>query len=794
MVSTTNFELNYNTPNKLPMKDLKLNNNIKALALNTSTEFEGNTVYIECSNGSSYNVQSNYTYNSINNITHTLEWTVDNNNETWTIYSPLYWNYTLITPSEIVDWNTTTDAYNFTGSNGDTTYIMSFYSGEGYGIDYARQNQYLCINNANYLDYTDYWVNLPDPPKFDSLTLNSTVYFSGNDSFRLEDTDAQTEAIVNTPMNLATGSYYFSMCYFVDYWSAGTISFNYYGLDSVWHLTNFDITENKRWKRLFLYAEVQQGGLYELAFSSLSGTGVILIDNFQSWQITNTMANTDIINQFNISSTVITWDLHKNYGINGVTTNYDIRNRCGDYSLNTTALTTNTVGYSSYLYTNATLDTSELEIRTYNLDNWFGSPWGSQDITETDVALFAPGSIYSSDSQIGDYSIEINATTSFYDFAGTLDFSTADYYRVFIKSVNKTSTPSHRHRFFTSAPNLIGVIETTDLVQNVWYNFTWEITNDFTEVGGNFDLTSVDYLGWGFGGLAQWRLDGLRAFQAQKKFYQPKTTNNHLYYHQTLDSLDEWDFKEGYIEGFDDYQNRGNQSVNDGGLETFDIGAYTTIWLRYNSNPINADYYNRILFRIKTNKEDIRLEVLDSIAPVLSNITLSSSFEVYDYLLDNIYWTGDETVIYLRFDEGGISNFDGDEIIIIDYIRLYHKDTPILKQTLTENWFLTSQNDSYTYSWSTTNLGTSTTTDLTHNDIRVGGGITLSHTAYLDSNYNDSLLLPSETFTTDFDFVVLKNDFIPKLALTIISLLGMFMLFMGLILIFRMLFGNIFRK
>ena len=763
------FELNpmdYNTDSKLPMKDLKTQATTKASALNTSTWFSGETVYLTFDNGSIGHYNSSYKYNAINNISHQISFYIDSpyspglGHKNISIFSPCHWNLTYMNPVEEYIYCLECCVWEFNFTQGvDTTYNITFFSGETYGVDYARQNQYLAIENKNGYSADNF------TSTFDSTTVNTTVTAHCIPSIRFVD---NTNAAGNATINLSPGQYYISVWFFLESQNSTTgtldLQVNNLGVEFL----DLESYLDKRWNRLFFYLEVNTM-INSLSFvSSATKECVFFLGCFDLWQANPSFVNTDTIYQYNVSSTLINWNLYpidgEAVGVAAETVNYDIRDRTANttgISFQTNSSITDATGFSSWIYTNSSLDQRELDLQVWNWKSWWGTPldqnkinpsedlvgWKEFDADTSDLSLEdGQNNTAVRLSGDGDALFEID-----YDYSTPQNLQEITHIRIIIKNLfNGTIRSGSAFRLRTNPANNF-VYSLTGLITNdTFLTFELNFADDFADFGSpniesiaNF-ITFTQYIG-DQNAQHYLQIETPQFIQAQKTFYQPKTTTDHLFYHETIDSLDEWDFIEGYAENWTAYLELTNTFEN-GLMNSSITGSSYALATLLVYEDVNAEYYNSASIRIRGSENGLRIRFTTELGDFLTDyISLTTSFAVYSSILDTSYWKNNQNATgILLYDSSGL--FEGNESFYIDYIRLYHEDTPILKEATAE-WWLTSQNDSYTYSY-TVYGSTSTTTDLTHIIKTQNGLHNLTYSAYLDSNYASSLLLPSDEVST----------------------------------------------
>lgn len=202
---------------------------------------------------------------------------------------------------------------------------------------------------------------------------------------------------------------------------------------------------------------------------------------------------------------------------------------------------------------------------------------------------------------------------------------------------------------------------------------------------------------------------------------------------------------------------------------------------------IDSDTYYLLKVRMKSNAtESVSMRITDALGNTLDSDyqSLTSDWEIYSYdLSSSSDWSGQETQIRIRCSADD-ATLDPSSFFFVDFVHLYYEDIPVLTQSLDNYWFLSSQNDSWTYQYSFPNAGTLTTTDLTWTAITFGEGGLLTHTAYLDSNYPNSIYLP-QVFTAQLNMDQVKFTLIEDLTLTFIMVMSFFLVGMVFLYLLR---------
>ena len=266
-------------------------------------------------------------------------------------------------------------------------------------------------------------------------------------------------------------------------------------------------------------------------------------------------------------------------------------------------------------------------------------------------------------------------------------------------------------------------------------------------------------------------------------YFQPRTINHFDY---ATDQGDMWDFSED-TDGWSFILDKSTEILKGYASVISEKGVAHMYIIMANFNWDITYYTNiQLRFRINETTQDIKLrcQQRDLTGKIISETIDNTTWNYWN--IDVSGW--DSGSSRLRFDIMAFGDFDTDFTqnidFQVDYIRFCHEDTPVIKDATSEFW-LTSQNDSYTYSY-TYLSSTSSTTDLSHISKTTNGLKTVSYTAYLDSNYPTSILLPySSSDTVLLDGVENKGlEPTLKAFIEVIIILGIFSLALILSLVF----------
>jgi len=229
------------------------------------------------------NSRSQYQYPAEDIIEHKLEIQNYDYSTDIAVYSPLSWNLTSVNPSAEFEWDDNSKTYNITNTV-PVNYELIFFSGSGWGVDYARQKQILAISpvSSDYMQSPSFESGSNDDftgSGFDDEATNTSIVSDGSFSYRLEATSSGSDTL--TLDDLAPGEYVYSFDYYIESSSYSSLQLQYYN-DSSWTSVDFDSTVTDRWHTQHVKIHVTNSDYsQQLRFSFSSGQGVIFLDNNQ---------------------------------------------------------------------------------------------------------------------------------------------------------------------------------------------------------------------------------------------------------------------------------------------------------------------------------------------------------------------------------------------------------------------------------------------------------------------------------------------------------------------------------
>lgn len=235
--------------------------------------------------------RSEYQVVSPDTIEHRL--TVENPdwNTEITVYMPLHWNYSSISPKATTEISSNNLIISDTIA---TTYNIFFSSGVGCGQDYLRQKQYLAISQFYSEDFEGDGGD----------NLNSTIVSKGAFSERKTSGNLNFE-----DDDLPEGYYYADIDCYIE--TAPTaIVLQYYDGSSWINATSASVSITDRWEQLFAYlhpAGVSSGYTIRIV---IDGNGVVFYDDINFNTVNHEVETTDW-GKITVSGQEISWDTNQ---------------------------------------------------------------------------------------------------------------------------------------------------------------------------------------------------------------------------------------------------------------------------------------------------------------------------------------------------------------------------------------------------------------------------------------------------------------------------------------------------
>jgi hypothetical protein len=262
-------------------------------------------------------------------------------------------------------------------------------------------------------------------------------------------------------------------------------------------------------------------------------------------------------------------------------------------------------------------------------------------------------------------------------------------------------------------------------------------------------------------------------------YFQPRQIN---YFDYATDQLsDAWDFSENDVEGFILDPVKGELTAADGLANyTVTIEHDDGASMEIAGLSIDASYYNTVSVRLygSVTFDSAALDIYDKEGgtsltgnDIISIYDQNLKWFVYTFNLDT-GWSGIETELAIKFI---CITYPIGDYFLIDYIYLYHEDIPTLEQALPSEWWLTSQNDSFSYTVARQNTNTIFIDDLEVQELEIGKGVYFTINAYIDSNFPSSVLIPYEFYETPIIEKMIPNENLRDLF-NLIGTISMFIL------------------
>ncbi len=641
------------------------------------TWFEGESIHL-VSQSNNYDIKSYYTYTTEFTIKHMI-WVVPTNNLQWLEFSlPMHWSNVSLNIVTTLG-SSTNNNYNYTAIYGGADYILTAYSGVGYGSDYIRQKQILAIEDVT-LDYiqspgfesgtNEDWEERPSY-LFDSISINTSIVYDGSFSLRLSDNDVSHHKL-QTTFAFDSGYYYYSASIYIEAFSGTDLYFqNYNG--SSWNTVSIDTTLINRWQTIFWYAQIEDTDTADntmLIFDSASG--VVFLDNFKIWKASGSV-ETIGYQQYEFSASFLTWDGYLNLLLPHIDVEWSLRDRTADTEIISKTLTTNEFGIASYTF-KGTLEMKEYENRWWSNDNWFGDFF-------TDTGLGSQNF----DNDIGSWAAEnVNLAITHDSSEGALKISyVSSTWGGFKRSI--TVNENYNQLIFR------GKTDVDEYLGSIWdyddqtldagdYDFTsnYQVYYSLEFSNWNSSDTGIRIMFGGYGSGDDTWIDYIKLINPnsfyQNTYFTPIPSSDLPYYYETkTDGSDNyWDFSEGTIE--DTTTTVGSVFDTKNGYLNISDTATMTAFFGGTNLDIDASFYDTLQIRVYTpNIAGSNLRFFtDTGQQIGSDVSISSNntWEVFEIDLSaDADWTGTET--YLEFWVGDVTGLT--TIIYFDYIHLVHK-------------------------------------------------------------------------------------------------------------------------
>ena len=683
----------------------------------------------------SSNIRSHLQYVSETTIKHTLEVQVFDKRQELNIYAPLSWNLTTITPSAAFEWDDTNDYWVITETV-DVTYEFFFLSGTGWGVDYARQNQFLAISDHSF-DYlqnqgfengwSDDW-HLGTSSSSFNVSLSTDVVYDGAFSVHFEDSDTQLWFM----SSLTAGYYYISFAYyFVEFCSFE----RFYWKNNGWNYIDLDETPN-RWNLFFAYIQIDDDETIQFY---TCGDGEFYLDNFKVWKA-NPSITTQGYSENLIEAQMISWDGYQNPSASNIETTLQLRDRCDNNLIKEWSLTTDVNGVASTTF-RGTLEAKEysLFVVANSADAYNPLDFDSSDFSSTvDYSPTLQGGVqlYTTEGIGG--SGYFDGVNDYVDYTSTFFAAGTDEYTVAIWFKTDTTTAS-RHCILESTTDWAFSIELTSshyitayasttathgsvtsavaYNDDVWHHVAvtylegdafrlyvdGELKDTDTLISGSIDAAPSAHLGTYRTANGRWfegYLDEFRFYEETlsekeiigiynlnipnaKRYFTPLTAGS-IRFDEPSNHL--FDFTEGTVDHFEYAINSANNGVEDGYLWYESSGATThglgtTSWgggTNYWEEIIDLSYYNTLSFRAKSNcsgsDATFTLRLDTHVGEYVNGETVELDTYWQTFVFDISAYTQDSDGLAYWMTS---SSIDPAQLVKIDWIDIYHSDSSL---------------------------------------------------------------------------------------------------------------------
>jgi hypothetical protein len=651
------------------------------------------------------NLRTEYRYTSNPSVTeHKVSvWNPITSNLTITL--PDDWSLSSITPSYeyTIDGNNNLTVINAPG-NTAFTFLFSC----------SLSKQYLAIEDktSDYLEdigfegsWSNDWEN-HSSSGWDEISLNSTIVSEGAFSLRLSDSTSSSHYF--SAGDWQTGYYYISFDY---YFESITGDFWIQWADE----TTMDAIQimdetTSRWHRFFAFVHLKVGSYDFFRFKGTSFTGVVFLDDFEIWEV-NHQVETSGYREFSVSGQMINWDGYSNPSVDSETVNLELRDRTADSSIISTTKITDSNGNFDWVVNtpsyNELQDQREIEVQSCSYKSRFG--FNSLEYFE-DLSIVSGYSTLTYSESIEDNALkfEISDNTWFgISFDSLIDVSDCDFLSYKVKANQTSSSSTDIYYHYLRAPDSSNIYDySIDFSYTTAYSTVIIPVEDLNINTGNPDLSTLNtfriYFNEG-GGITNITiyLDEIYWIQAQKSYFTPMKTTDFPYYYDSVSN--EWDWSEGAaFDGVSVYYNTNNEAQKDGYSQFMADSGQNHLYLRFFPISLDTSEYNYLYIRINQNTSETMVcrAFLDgggSFRQITPLIYFSDSWTTFSIdLTTDPDWTGVASYFYLYIYDLAWSNFEGDEQIQIDFIRITYQDSPSLWST--ESYaYLGSLNNSFGY-------------------------------------------------------------------------------------------------
>lgn len=678
------------------------------------------------------------------------------------LYIPLHWEYTwdMLIDEETTFYDSVSggdDSFciNFGTNSDDSEVKLYFRSGNGLGIDYKRENQFLAIEETtcNYFcvsgferGFSDKWKNHPTSP-VDNVEIETTIVSTGRYSLMLNDSDSSTDYYHLTldqegnidQTTLPNGNYYIAFDYYFRSIVSGSVCLSYTDNEGHQQTENLDSTL-ERVHKAFFYIEIGEFGVYHyLRFKLSAFEGVFYFDNFRIYESKAKFVTTNL-NEYTLDYEIISWDnvLNPNVRTN-ITVNLKIRHN--QTLIQSWNFFTCDEGKFSIVYS-GNIGFNELEIEIVCWNSWFG--YKSYEIFE-DLTRWSgnPSNYYSESIENGRLKFVVSDPNYFqlqiYP-SNEIDMSYIDYF-VFDMETNISSNQLYETVIYINSTHnwkdYTDYLLSTSNQRIIFEKSNWvsgsgnpsKYVFKYTQFYFNDNVNAIIYI------------DNFHFIQSQKSYLTPKN----IEYNNDFPT-DNIDFTEGDSD-YSDYIGSTTVTIENGLLSSVIIG--TVSYPALLDLPEVSSIFTTIIVCYKTNLTiDFRINIKDSADGNLYFNTINAIADIWEIVSFTYSDLTELDDIYFRLTSGSeVFSID------IDYVLITYQDTVSLFET--DNYFYTSSlnNTLVSYITSDSNLLNPDSIDLEINILNNSiGNHQLNYTIYNDLDQSDCYI-PSQEYSYNYNVV-----------------------------------------
>ncbi|KKN95728.1 hypothetical protein LCGC14_0175970 [marine sediment metagenome] len=645
--------------------------------------YEGETIHLT-TESNTYEVRSYYKYIDSFIIKHVI-WVIPTNNMDWFEFSlPLHWSNVTLNVVETTLGSYTDNNYNYTTIYAGADYVLTAFSGEGYGSDYQRQKQIMALEDitsdymfdGSFENGMDDWTDNPSN-KFENVGITSNIVSDGEYALIINSTDATTDYLEFNKLD--SGEYYISF----DYYIIASDNIVYFqpsinDVDIIFDAT----TEKNKWHSYFFYF-LFDNSIYDwIRFDAYSWQGEFIIDNIRLWKASGQIETIEN-QQYQFSSSFISWDGYINPTLPIIDVEYSLRERFTGIEITSQTLTTNEHGIASYTF-KGTLDTREYENRWWSSDSWFDNGFIDDKIDFSEDEGFS-GGVYENFNGVDTYKITTIASST---VSMTKTLST-------LKTYDDNLLLSFRvySEFTGSGWQIRNILYDTDghiyfdignlVILNEFTTFTYQLSEYTVTIGDPDKLNSFSFGHYAYSSGLYVYWDYIKFIMPQKTYFTPLSAGYAPYSYETKQSGEKnyWDFSEETTENISDIGDGTYSSTDNGTLAWIADGTLAYAKFEFTNLDIDTSIYTHLQLRVMGN-EDINTTQLSEIKSGSTSFfaifdgtySTSTNWQVFEIdLSSDPDWTGIISSLALTFYSHDLTTLEGNETLLIDHTFLVSK-------------------------------------------------------------------------------------------------------------------------